>query len=247
MNDTYTVDTTNYDYYEDTSLYLTNAIESYDTLLKWHTLDKPDALEGVRNDYSESSKQKNRNPFVDHPEFAWKIFGDSVKDSSIKATCKAAYPDNEQADPPVSSSSSSSSSSISISSESSSSIISSSESSSTSESSTAASSSSEESSSTIASSESSSSNSISESSQISSEESASSSVEESSFESSAIISSNIQEPIASSSEESSSNNSDKPIVVETKIYGCNSSLLGTVSLTSLIALVGIVFALSKKK
>lgn len=236
-----------YDYYEDTSLYLTNAIESYDTLLKWHTLDKPDALEGVRNDYSESSKQKNRNPFVDHPEFAWKIFGDSVKDSGIKAACKAAYPDNEQANPPVGSSSSSSSSSISISSESSSSIISSSESSSTSESSTAASSSSEESSSTIASSESSSSNSISESSQISSEESASSIVEESSFESSEIISFSSQGSIVSSSEESSSNNTDKPIVVETKIYGCNSSLLGTVSLTGLIALVGIVFALSKKK
>ena len=216
-----------YDYYEDTSLYLTNAIESYDTLLKWHTLDKPDALEGVRNDYSESSKQKNRNPFVDHPEFAWKIFGDSVKDSSIKAACKAAYPDSEQVDPPVGSSSSSSSSSISVSSESSSSN--------------------EESSSTIASSESSSSNSISESSQISSEETASSSVEESSFESSEIISFSSQESIVSSSEESSSNNTDKPIVVETKIYGCNSSLLGTVSLTGLIALVGIVFALSKKE
>ena len=216
-----------YDYYEDTSLYLTNAIESYDTLLKWHTLDKPDALEGVRNDYSESSKQKNRNPFVDHPEFAWKIFGDSVKDSSIKAACKAAYPDSEQVDPPVGSSSSSSSSSISVSSESSSSN--------------------EESSSTIASSESSSSNSISESSQISSEESISSSIEESSFESSEIISFSSQESIVSSSEESSSNNTDKPIVVETKIYGCNSSLLGTVSLTGLIALVGIVFALSKKE
>lgn len=96
-----------YDYYKDDSLLITNAIESYDVLLKWHTLDKPDVLEGNRNDFSESSKQKNRNPFVDHPEYAWKIFGDSASES-VKNSCKAAYPDGGSTVPPGPSSSSSS-------------------------------------------------------------------------------------------------------------------------------------------
>ena len=83
-------------YYE---LSITRIIESYDTLLKWHTMDRPDVLEGNRNDYSESSKQKNRNPFVDHPELAWRIFGDQASDN-IKNACMQAYPYNiEQIDP----------------------------------------------------------------------------------------------------------------------------------------------------
>ena len=85
-----------YDYYKDSGLVITKTIESYDTLLKWHTLDKPDALEGSRNDFSESSNQKNRNPFVDHPEYAWKIFGGEVS-TDVKEACKAAYPDNDPA------------------------------------------------------------------------------------------------------------------------------------------------------
>ena len=84
-----------YDYYSDTSLSILNTIESYDTLLKWHTMDQPDALEGNRNNFSESSNQKNRNPFVDHPEYAWKIFGGSVSES-VKNACKEAYPENSQ-------------------------------------------------------------------------------------------------------------------------------------------------------
>ena len=82
------------EYYHDSSLKVTNAIESYDTLLKWHTMDLPDALEGSRNNFSESSNQKNRNPFVDHPEFAWQIFGDSAS-AEVKEACKAAYPAEE--------------------------------------------------------------------------------------------------------------------------------------------------------
>lgn len=82
-------------------LNITNVIRDYDTLLRWHTLDKPDALEGNRNNYSETSKQKNRNPFVDHPELAWKIFGDMAS-SSVKNDCMATYPANgsgQQIDP----------------------------------------------------------------------------------------------------------------------------------------------------
>ena len=74
------------------SNYITDVFDSYDTLLKWHTLDKPDVLEGNRNNYAQESKQKNRNPFVDHPELAWKIFGNSVTNSQILADCKTAYP-----------------------------------------------------------------------------------------------------------------------------------------------------------
>ena len=70
---------------------ITNVFQSYDVLLQWHTQDRPDEMEGNRNDFAESSKQKNRNPFVDHPEYAWKIFGDKAS-SSVKEECRQAYP-----------------------------------------------------------------------------------------------------------------------------------------------------------
>ena len=82
-----------YDYYNDTNLKITNAFASYDTLLEWHMLDKPDVMEGHRNNYCQTSKQKNRNPFVDHPEYAWKVFGDSAS-SSVKQQCMDVYPGN---------------------------------------------------------------------------------------------------------------------------------------------------------
>ena len=81
--------TTYSDHYS--GLDITKTIQDYDTLLKWHTMDKPDAMEGHRNDYCETSKQKNRNPFVDHPEYAWRIFGDSCS-AKVKNDCMAAYP-----------------------------------------------------------------------------------------------------------------------------------------------------------
>ena len=75
-------------------LRMTDIFDSYNTLLTWHTMDKPDALEGHRNDYVQNSTvQKNRNPFVDHPEYAWKIFGNNAS-SSVKSACMAAYPAN---------------------------------------------------------------------------------------------------------------------------------------------------------
>ena len=83
---------TAYNDYYSSGLNIKNTFASYDTLLKWHTMDKPDALEGVRNDFSEQSKQKNRNPFVDHPEYAWRIFGDSCSNIQVKNDCMVAYP-----------------------------------------------------------------------------------------------------------------------------------------------------------
>jgi hypothetical protein len=38
------------------------------TLLIWHATDAPDAYEIARNDYIQS-KQLNRNPFIDHPDW----------------------------------------------------------------------------------------------------------------------------------------------------------------------------------
>lgn len=87
--------TTYYDYYDDTALLITKTFTDYDTLLEWHMLDKPDVSEGYRNDYSQTSRQKNRNPFVDHPEYAWKIFGDSAS-ADVKNRCKQTYPGNEK-------------------------------------------------------------------------------------------------------------------------------------------------------
>jgi endonuclease I len=77
---------------------VTNVFRDYDTLLTWHTQDRPDVMEGNRNDYSETSIQLNRNPFVDHPELAWKIFGNSAS-SSVKSACVEAYPADGSATP----------------------------------------------------------------------------------------------------------------------------------------------------
>ena len=80
------------DYSSYSNFYIRNVFQSIDTMIKWHTMDKPDALEGHRNDYSETSIQKNRNPFVDHPEYAWQIFGNEISSSTIKNDCITTYP-----------------------------------------------------------------------------------------------------------------------------------------------------------
>ena len=73
---------------------ITSVFNSYDDMMNWHISDRPDVLEGNRNDYAENvSIQKNRNPFVDHPEWAWKIFGQNCS-ASVLAAAKAAYPED---------------------------------------------------------------------------------------------------------------------------------------------------------
>ncbi|AJT41730.1 endonuclease [Psychromicrobium lacuslunae] len=44
-------------------------------LLKWSAQDPPDAFEKKRNDVIFTKWQKNRNPFIDHPEWATAIWG----------------------------------------------------------------------------------------------------------------------------------------------------------------------------
>jgi len=68
--------------YGNVSGFLTNQ-ES--TLRQWHKLDKPDAKEIARNE-AIFSRQKNRNPFVDHPEFLNRI--QSLSTTSTAPTIK---------------------------------------------------------------------------------------------------------------------------------------------------------------
>jgi hypothetical protein len=50
--------------------------------LQWNRQDPPDAAERRRNDMSQAF-QGNRNPFIDHPEYVWAIFGDAANDSKL--------------------------------------------------------------------------------------------------------------------------------------------------------------------
>ena len=54
------------------------------TLLKWHQLDPPDDFERRRNDVI-YGYQKNRNPFIDHPEFVERIWGNASATSLTAA------------------------------------------------------------------------------------------------------------------------------------------------------------------
>jgi hypothetical protein len=48
------------------------------TLLEWHRTDPVDAWEENRNDIIYNSFQRNRNPFIDFPEFAEHLWGTAV-------------------------------------------------------------------------------------------------------------------------------------------------------------------------
>lgn len=63
------------------------------TLLQWHQLDPPDAREQQRNDLIDSLFQHNRNPFIDHPEYVYLIWG-PVTDND---TLSVAYADRAPA------------------------------------------------------------------------------------------------------------------------------------------------------
>ncbi|WP_231954076.1 endonuclease [Actinoplanes derwentensis] len=45
------------------------------TLIAWHNADPPDTAEKARNQTIYASYQKNRNPFIDHPEWVASVFG----------------------------------------------------------------------------------------------------------------------------------------------------------------------------
>ena len=62
-------------YFAERNTPITNVAESIKTMIEWHKADPVDACEILRNNKVESSVQKNRNPFVDHPEWVDTIFG----------------------------------------------------------------------------------------------------------------------------------------------------------------------------
>ncbi len=70
---------------------ITKVFDSYNTMLEWHLIDPPDELEANRNDRA-YTVQSNRNPYVDHPELGWKIFGEKCS-SSLVAKAKNVYPE----------------------------------------------------------------------------------------------------------------------------------------------------------
>ncbi|MFA5282904.1 MAG: endonuclease [Bacilli bacterium] len=53
-------------------------------MIKWNKLDPVDSLEEARNTYV-SSYQGNKNPFIDHPEYACRIWGNT--NSATQALC----------------------------------------------------------------------------------------------------------------------------------------------------------------
>ena len=61
--------------------------ESYETLINWHLEYTVSSFDMGRND-KVFALQKNRNPFVDHPEYACKIWGN--KSSATRTACQNA-------------------------------------------------------------------------------------------------------------------------------------------------------------
>ncbi|CAE7343166.1 bsn [Symbiodinium sp. CCMP2456] len=53
------------------------------SLLDWHYRAAPDGFERRRNDIIFDSYQYNRNPFIDHPEYAWSVFVDQQNDTQL--------------------------------------------------------------------------------------------------------------------------------------------------------------------
>ena len=52
-------------------------------LVEWHFAAPPDTFERRRNQLIYDDYQGNRNPFIDHPEYAWSIFVNQTNDSQI--------------------------------------------------------------------------------------------------------------------------------------------------------------------
>ena len=52
-------------------------------LIEWHYAAVPDTFERNRNQIIYDTYQHNRNPFIDHPEYAWSIFVDQNNDSQL--------------------------------------------------------------------------------------------------------------------------------------------------------------------
>ncbi|MCD4651803.1 MAG: endonuclease, partial [Candidatus Cloacimonetes bacterium] len=58
------------------------------TLLEWHLLDPPDNHEHRRNRLIWEKYQHNRNPFIDHPEYVAKIYGNPARSPDIRPSAE---------------------------------------------------------------------------------------------------------------------------------------------------------------
>ncbi|MFT3787161.1 MAG: endonuclease [Tepidisphaeraceae bacterium] len=73
----------------------TNTMGDLASLLKWHYQDEVDTFERRKNQYVYSSAlnptyyQGNRNPFIDHPEYVWTIFGSEANNSQLTVATSA--------------------------------------------------------------------------------------------------------------------------------------------------------------
>ncbi len=81
-----------YDYVVATSMSSpTVAIKDIQTLLEWHAADPVDTYEMQRNDIAQSI-QGCRNPFVDYPELAWRLFtGYTMPSNLVTPSSGSAY------------------------------------------------------------------------------------------------------------------------------------------------------------
>jgi endonuclease I len=70
---------------ENTALIITtdNNFGKLSTLVLWHFTDPPATDERIRNHTIYTTYQNNRNPFTDHPEYVWAIWGTSPNDSRL--------------------------------------------------------------------------------------------------------------------------------------------------------------------
>jgi endonuclease I len=66
------------------------------TLLEWHKLDPPDEYERRRNHIIFTKYQENRNPFIDHPEYAFVIWGEPEYKPRVSSSQKVLYFDAVQ-------------------------------------------------------------------------------------------------------------------------------------------------------
>jgi len=64
----------------------TNSMGRLTTLLLWHALDPPDALESNKNELVYANYQHNRNPFIDHPEWVEQIWGRDTDGDGVTDT-----------------------------------------------------------------------------------------------------------------------------------------------------------------
>ena len=64
----------------------TNSMGILTNLLLWHAMDPPDALESNKNELIYANYQYNRNPFIDHPEWAEQIWGVDPDGDGITTT-----------------------------------------------------------------------------------------------------------------------------------------------------------------